>query len=149
MKVILKKPVRNLGKEWDVVTVKNGYARNFLLPQDLAEVATSDLLKRAEKHIHERVKKTEELMNNAKETMEKLSKVKLTFKMKAKGKKLYGSITEKDIVDSIAKEHKLELSKDMIHMDEHLKTVGSHKVKIHLAEGVETKITVTVDAEEK
>lgn len=147
MKVVLKKPVRNLGKEWDVVTVKHGYGRNYLIPQDLADVATPSLIKMAEKHVATRLKKTEELMANAKETVDKLSKVKLTFKMKAKGKKLYGSVTEKDIVDSIIKDHKIELTKDMVRMDEHLKNLGEHKVKIHLTEGVETKISVTIEAE--
>ena len=148
MKVILKKRIPNLGHEWDMVTVKSGYGRNYLLPQNLADLATPALIKKAEMNSKERVQKMEETMANAKQMIEKLSKITLHFKMKAKGKKLYGSVTEKDIVDSLLKDHKIELSKEMIKMKEHLKTLGDHKVKIHLAEGVEATVGVKVEAEE-
>ncbi len=149
MKVILKKRVPNLGHEWDVVTVKKGYARNFLLPQALASIVTPTSLKTAEKQMVERVRKADEVKAKAQEMMKKLAEVSLTFKMKAKGKKLYGSITEKDIAEAILKEAKIEINKEMVHMTEHLKAVGDHKVKIHLAEGVEATVGVKVEAEEK
>jgi large subunit ribosomal protein L9 len=148
MKVILKTRVPNLGYEWDVVTVKDGYARNFLLPKKLADIATPKLIKVAEKRMEERVKKMEELVTSAKEVAEKLAKVELLFKKKARGTKLYGSITEKDIQAALKKEHKLEIEKDAIRMKEHLKELGDHKVTINLAEGVEAVLKVTIEAEE-
>lgn len=147
MKVILKTRVPNLGLEWDIVTVKDGFARNFLLPKRLADIATPALIEAARKKAAERVKKMEELVANAKETAQKLAKVELTFKKKTKGKKLYGSISEKDIQALLAQEHKLDVSKDAIHMKEHIKELGEHKVIIHLVEGVEAAIKVTVEAE--
>jgi len=147
MKVILKTRVPNLGYEWDLVTVKDGYARNFLLPKKLADVATPKLIKVAEKRMEERVKKMDELTANAKETAEKLGKVGLSFKKKARGEKLYGSIAEKDIVEALKKEHKLEVDKEAVKMKENLKEVGDHKVTIHLAEGVEVEIKVKIEAE--
>lgn len=147
MKVILKKSVPNLGHEWDVVTVKDGYARNYLLPQKLAAIATPAMIKTAEKRAKERVKQMEELLVNAKETAEKLSGITLEFKKKARGEKLYGSISEKDIIDALKEGHKVELDKDTVKMDEHLKTLGEHKVRLQLADGVKAEISVKIEAE--
>lgn len=147
MKVILKTRIPNLGYEWDIVSVKSGYARNFLLPKNLADVATPKLIELAQKRMEERVKKMNELVAGAKETAEKLAKIELKFSKKAKGKKLYGSITEKDIQETLKKEYKLEIDKDAIRMKEHIKELGEHKVTIHLAEGVDEKIKVTIEEE--
>jgi len=147
MKVILKKRVQNLGQEWDAVTVKTGYARNFLFPQKLAEPATPALIKKAEKLQADRLKKLEEVIANAKETAEKLKDVKLVFGMKAKGEKLYGSIAEKDIVEALKKSHKIEIGKDMVKLKEPIKTIGDHKVVLELTEGVKASINVTVEEE--
>jgi large subunit ribosomal protein L9 len=148
MKVILKKRVANLGHEWDIVNVKNGYARNFLLPRDLAIPATEGQLKRAEKFKEERMKALEEVVANAKAVADKLgSGAEVTFTKKARGEKLYGSIKEQDIAEAIAKAHKIEVSKEMIHMKDHIKALGEHKVKVELAEGVAVNIIVKVEAE--
>ncbi|MBU0727800.1 50S ribosomal protein L9, partial [Patescibacteria group bacterium] len=83
----------------------------------------------------------------AKEMAEKLSNVGLVFKKKAKEGKLYGSITEKDIVDSLKKDEKVEISKDMVKIKSPIKTIGEHKVKLELTEGVTVTIGVKVEAE--
>ena len=145
MKVILTKQVPNLGQEWDAITVKTGYARNFLFPQKLAQPATPALLKKAEKLQADRLKKLDEVIANAKETAEKLKGIKLSFSMKAKGEKLYGSIAEKNIVESLKKAHKIEIGKDMVKLKEPIKTIGEHKVTLELAEGVKVNINVTVE----
>lgn len=147
MKVILLKRIPNLGEEWEAVTVKDGYARNFLFPQKLAQPASPALLKKAEEVQADRIKKLEEITANAKETVEKLKGVKLTFSMKAKGDKLYGSVAEKDIIEELKKECKVELEKEMVKMKEHIKTTGDHKVTLEVAEGVKADITVTVKEE--
>lgn len=147
MKVVLKTRVPNLGYEWDIVTVKAGYARNYLLPQKLAEPATPKLVAMAQKRMEERVKKMDELATNAKETAGKLAKIELVFKKKARGSKLYGSVAEKDIAEALVKDHKLEIDKDAIRMKDHLKELGDHKVTIHLAEGVEVSVKVKIEEE--
>ena len=147
MKVILIKRVPKLGEEWDTVTVKDGYARNFLLPKKLANPATPALIERAEKIQAERLKKVEEIVKNAKEMAEKLKGVELSFKKKARGEKLYGSITEKEIIEALAKENKVEISKEMIKIKEPIKTLGEHKVPLALAEGVEVGIKINVEKE--
>lgn len=147
MKVILTKRVANLGNEWDVVSVKDGYARNFLIPQEMARVATPRLVAKAETHIASRAKRLDELLANAQENAKKLEKVVLTFTEKTQGDKLYGSITEKDIVESLFANNKIEINKEMVVMKEHLKTIGEHKVSIRLTEDVSAEITVNVAAE--
>ena len=145
MKVILKTRVPNLGLEWDIVSVKDGYARNYLLPRRLADIATPALIESAQKKVTERVKKMEELVANAKETAQKISKIQLTFKKKARGQKLYGSITEKEIQEMLAKEHKLEIAKEAIRIKEHLKELGEHKVTIHLTDGVDASLKISIE----
>lgn len=147
MKVILIKRVPKLGDEWDVVSVKDGYARNFLLPKKLANPATPALIKKAEKVQADRVKKIEEIIKNAKEMAEKLKGVELSFKKKARGEKLYGSITENEIIEALAKEHKVEISKDMLDIKEPIKTIGKHKVSLLLAEKVKAEIKIIVEEE--
>ena len=147
MKVILKTRVPKLGNEWDIVTVKDGHARNFLFPKNLAEPATPALIKKAEELKVNRVKKAEDIIKNAKEIADKLSKSSVSFSMKAKDGKLYGSITEKDIAEAILKEHKVEVGKEMVVMSEHIKSAGDHKVKLQLADKVSTEITVKVEEE--
>jgi len=147
MKVILKKKVTNLGHEWDLVSVKDGYARNYLLPQKLAVVATPARIADAAKRAEDRIKQMDEVSASAKESAEKLKGISLNFKKKARGEKLYGSIAEKDIVDALKSDHKIEVDKDVIKIDEPLKTLGEHKITLHLAEGVEVKITIIIEAE--
>jgi large subunit ribosomal protein L9 len=147
MKLILTKRVPKLGHEWDLVNVKDGYARNYLLPKKLADPATPALIKKAEKIQTERVKKLEEIIKNAKEMAEKLKDIEVSFKKKARGEKLYGSITEKEIAEELTKKAKIEILKEMIKVKEPIKTLGEHKVSLALAEGVEVKIKVTVEAE--
>lgn len=147
MKVILTKRVPKLGEEWDVITVKDGYAQNFLFPKRLANPATAASIEKAKKIQSERVKKLEEVIKNSKETAEKLKNTELTFKKKARGEKLYGSITDKEIIESLAKEQKVEIEKDMLKIKEPIKTIGEHKISLILAEGVEVKIKIIVKEE--
>ena len=97
MQVVLKKRVPKLGNECDVVNVKPGFARNFLFPQKLAVPASFHEVKRAEIMKAKIAEKAENLIANAKEIADAVKEVVLTFKKKARGEKLYGSIKEKDI----------------------------------------------------
>ena len=147
MQVILKKRVPKLGNEHDVIKVKTGYARNFLLPQKLAVLATAEEIKRAEGMKAKMVQKVETMLENVKEVAAKLKDAVLTFKKKSRGEKLYGSIKEKDIEDALKDQVKVEIKKEMVKMDEHLKTLGEHTVKLQLSEDVEVKVKVVIEAE--
>lgn len=147
MKVILTTRVAPLGHPWEVKEVKRGYAMNFLFPQKLAILATPQALKRAEKLQSQQVKKVEEMKAGAQEMLQKMKDLVLHFKQKAKGEKLYGSITEKDVVEAMLAQHKLELDKSMVKMKEHIKTLGEHTVAVHLTEGVAVNVKVVVEGE--
>jgi large subunit ribosomal protein L9 len=147
MQVVLIKRVPKLGNEHDVVNVKPGYAQNFLFPQKLATPATKSELKRAEILKAKMLQKLEAVIENAKAIAEQLKGVTLKFSKKVRGDKLYGSISEKDIVEALVEQSKVELKKDMVIM-EHIKTLGEFKIKLRLAEGVEVQAKVIV-AEEK
>lgn len=147
MQVVLVKRVPKLGNEYDVVNVKPGYARNFLFPRKLAVPAAEHELKRAEVMKAKVVQKIEAMVENAKEISEKIKDAVLTFKKKARGEKLYGSIKEKDIADALKKQEKVEVKKEMVKIDEPLKTLGEHKVKLQLAEDIEVGIKVVIETE--
>ncbi len=146
MEVVLIQNVPKVGHAYDLVKVKAGFARNFLLPQSKAVLATPGMVKRAQKVQAERVKKLQEVIAQARELAEKLKDVTLTFTKKMRGDKLYGSITTKEIVEALKDSQKLEVGKDAIKM-EPIKTAGDHKVTLHLAEGVDVKLNVKVEAE--
>lgn len=148
MQVVLVKRVQKLGNENDVVTVKPGYARNFLFPQSLAVPASKDALKRAEGLKTLMVQKLEDKLGNAKEIAEKLKDTVLTFKKKARGDKLYGSIKDTDMVDALAEQAKVAINKEMVALEEPLRTLGEHQVKISLSEDLTVEVKVVIDKED-
>ncbi len=148
MEVVLNEDVQKLGYKGDIVNVKRGYFRNFLYPRGLADTATKSRLKVAESRKEKLVMKKQQIVDNAKDVLKKLKGLKLILKAKVSDKgKLYGSITEDDILKELKKEVKLELDKEFIKM-EHIKELGEYEVLVHLGEDLEEKINVTVEAEE-
>ncbi len=146
MRVVLMKDVEKLGKEGDVIEVKPGYARNYLLPKKLAVEATPANLKLAEKKRAERLKREQEKINQMKSLAEKLNEVKLTFYKKAGEKnRLFGSVTSKDIVEALQNIYNIELDKKNIHLEHPIKELGKFEVEVHLYEDINTKIIVEVE----
>jgi len=147
MKVILNKDVPKLGYKADIVNVKEGYYRNYLLPRGLAEIATPGLIKMTEVRKQKMVVKKQQLLDNAKELIKKLKGLKLALKGKVSEKgKLYGAITENEVIEAIEKATNIRLEKEHLKM-EHIKETGDHTVTVHLGEGLEETIKVTVKAE--
>jgi large subunit ribosomal protein L9 len=145
MQVVLIKDIKTLGHAYDVVNVKPGYARNFLLPNGYATVATTALLKKAEKVRSERIKKLEEIKENARKMAETLQGSVVKLSLKARGEKLYGSIHEKDIADALLESQKVEIEKGMVKIKSAIKTVGEHKIKLQLAEAVTCEIKLIIE----
>ena len=146
MRVILLENVVGLGKAGELKNVKDGYARNYLIPKKLVEVATKSkeeyLAKLAEK-LKEKAKKFYEDAVSLKETLEKES---LEIKAKAGEEgKLFGSITNSDIALAL-KEKGYDIDKRKIMVD-HIKVLGEHTVRIKLDEGVVATIPLKVVAE--
>ncbi len=145
MQIILTKNVDKLGKRGDVKNVKTGFYSNFLAPKGLAFVATPARLKWSEKLRAESVKAKEEVASKASEYKKILEGLKLKFEAKTTDKNtLYGSIGEKELVAELEKVAKVSLDKKQIELPEHIKTVGSHKVIVKLADGVEAELKVEV-----
>jgi large subunit ribosomal protein L9 len=143
MKVILLKDVRGVGAHGEVKNVADGYAINKLFPQRLAEAATDEKIKKFEsmRVEHEAALAKEEEQTNNKIKSLNNKKVTITAKSTEKGG-LFKGIIEKDIAKVILAQHSLEIPVDLITIDEHIKTVGEHTVKI---ESKSAKAVLTVE----
>ena len=102
MELILKKDVQNLGFKDDVVTVKNGYGRNFLIPQGFAQLATPSAKKVLAENLKQRAHKEAKVVADAKALAETLKAIEIKITAKAGGEKLFGSITNIDIAAALA-----------------------------------------------
>ncbi|MBF4471296.1 MULTISPECIES: 50S ribosomal protein L9 [Flavobacterium] len=102
MELILRKDVQNLGFKDDVVTVKNGYGRNFLIPQGFAHLATSSAKKVLAENLKQRAHKEAKIVADAKALAEALKAIEIKISAKAGGEKLFGSITNIDIAAALA-----------------------------------------------
>lgn len=104
MELILKQDVQNLGFKDDVVSVKNGYGRNYLIPQGFAQLATPSAKKVLAENLKQRAHKEEKIVNDAKAIAEALKALEIKIFAKAGGEKLFGSITNIDIATALEKE---------------------------------------------
>ena len=103
MELILKKDVQNLGFKDDVVTVKNGYGRNFLIPQGFAHMATPSAKKILAENLKQKAHKEAKVVDDAKKVAESLKALEIKLSAKAGGEKLFGSITNIDIAEALEK----------------------------------------------
>lgn len=144
MKVILKHDVKGLGRAGDVKDVKHGYARNFLLPTGAAVLADTGALKNWERHQAEREERDRSEREAAEALAQKLREMKVEVAVKSGEKnRLFGSVTNREIAELIAREG-IEIDRHSIHLREPIKTVGDHRVDIHLMPGLDVQMTVTV-----
>lgn len=146
MKVILQKDVKNLGKVGELVSVKQGYARNYLFPRQLAVVATEKKLSEWNhlKKVAEIKKK--KAIAGRQEIIGKLQGLTLNFKLEAaaESEKLFGSVTTMDISKQL-EGHGFEIDKRDIHLEEQIKVLGQHKAFVRMGDGLEAEITVVVE----
>jgi large subunit ribosomal protein L9 len=148
LKVILKKDVKALGKSGEVKEVADGYARNFLLPRGLALEATSGNLRVVAARQEQAVKKEQNEAALAQQTAAKLNGANVTIKSKAgEGGRLFGSITAKEVAEALGAAFKSTIDKRKLEINDPIKTLGSHVVKVHLYKGVVAEITVNVIVE--
>ncbi len=146
MQVVLNKDVSKLGYRGDIVKVKNGYFRNFLLPNGLADLASIVRLKVAGSRKDKIVLEKQQLLDNAKEVLHKLHGLVLNFKLKASSKgKLFGAVAEADIVKAVKEAVNIKLEKEFVKM-EHIKALGEFTVLVHLGSGFEENLKVVVEA---
>ena len=145
MKVILQEDVKNLGKVGDLVSVSNGYARNFLFPRRLAAEATEK--KVAEwKHLQQVAEiKKKKAQTKRKELVDKLAGMTLKFQVEAgETEKIFGSITNHDVSDALEVEG-YQVDKRDIQIEEQIKVLGQHKATVNLGDGLEAELTLVVE----
>jgi large subunit ribosomal protein L9 len=144
MEVILRRAVENLGKPGDVVKVKNGYARNYLLPHNLAYEATPGNLKRIQQERNRLEAAENQRRESAQEIATKLEQVSLTFSARVGEEgKLFGSVTGTDIAQQLEQQG-FHVEKRQIDLHEPIKSLGVYRVPIRLHADVKPEIRVWV-----
>lgn len=144
MKIILKKNVETIGNAGDVVTVKDGYARNFLIPKDLAVEATRSNLKIAEELKKNVDRKKTAAVDKAKRMAEKLKNISLTTSVAAgEDDKIFGSVTSQTIADLLA-EKGFEVDKRHINLSEPIKALGVYDIPVKLHSDVTAQVKLWV-----
>ena len=145
MKLILTREVAKLGNAGDVVSVKDGYARNFLLPRGVAIAWSLGGEKQIEGIRRARAAREVRDIDHAKEIKASLEKasIVITVKVGANGR-LFGSVTDKDIAAAIKAAAGTDIDRHSIKTAGHIKKTGSHAVKVSLAHGVVANVTVSV-----
>ena len=145
MKIVLLSDVKNIGKLGDIKEVADGFARNFLFPKKLAEMATDTAIKKVE---IEKQKQNEIAKKNLEATQELASQLdgkEITISAKAKDGKLFGSITAKNIVKELKKE-KFDIKENSIIL-EPIKELGEYDLRIELEHGIEVSLKLIVKEE--
>lgn len=150
MELILKEDVQNLGFKDDLVSVKNGYGRNYLIPQGLATMATSSAKKVLAENLRQRAHKEKEIVTVAEKTAEALKALELKIKAKAgAGDKLFGSVTSIDLAAALEKEGH-EIDKKFISiLGGSVKRTGAANAQIRLHRDVVVDFAFDVVAEKK
>ena len=145
MDVLLKKDVERLGSKDEIVTVKNGYGRNFLIPKGLAILATTSIKKMHAETLKQRAHKDEKLKKDASIALEKLTKQ--TFKVAAKvgeNGKIFGSVTSIQLADALNSEGFSIDRKNIKLLTNNIKSTGTYEAEIVLHKEVQGKITFEV-----
>ena len=149
MEIILKKDVENLGFTDDVVTVKNGYGRNFLIPQGKAILATISAKKALAEKLKQSANKDKSAIEEANKILKKLEKLELTISAKViESDKLFGSVTNLDISKKLAEEG-FEIEKNSIILSSNIKNTGKYSAKIRLHREVNFELSFEVVSSEK
>ena len=148
MKIILNEDVKNLGKKGELKDVKEGFARNYLFPKKLAKPATKIALNKLAEELKSKELANLKLKEEAKNKAKLLADQKITIQTKAeKSGKLFGAISEKEIVENIKKYLNQDVEAKMIEIDEPIKKIGDYKMKIILHKEIKISINIKVVAE--
>jgi len=147
MKIILKKTIDNLGKAGDIVNVKSGYGRNYLIPQGFGIIATSSAIEATRKLIEQKAMKDAKSKESLELIANKLNSVKLNFTLKAgEDDKLFGSLTTQMISDEL-KSNGYKVDKKYINLEEPIKSLGNYFALIDFGDNVTAKVKLKVTAE--
>jgi large subunit ribosomal protein L9 len=148
MQIILIQDVNNLGGANEVVTVKNGYARNFLIPQKMAVEASPSNLKQLEERLKQIKKKEDKMLAELNKVIAALQEGPVTIGAKTgTSGKIFGSVTTVQIAKAVREQKGYEIDRRRIHLIDEIKELGSYKAKVDFGNGNETEIALEIVAE--
>ena len=145
MRVVLRSDVDHVGKRGDIVDVAEGFARNYLLPKGHAIVATNGVT--AQANAMRRARDLKDAKDREAAELVARTLVPMVFRIPARvgaGGRLFGSVTAADVVDAVATQAKVNLDRRKLHLDEPIKSAGTHEVPVKLHSDVEFRVTVEV-----
>lgn len=144
MQVILQEDVDKLGSAGEIVDVKPGYGRNYLIPQQKAVMATEGAIKQLEAARAKAAERAEKTVEDAKELAERLEKTTVTIPVKVgEGERIHGSVGEQDVADALA-ERDLDVDKKDINLDENIKTLGEYTATVNVLSELQPQVKVWV-----
>ncbi len=144
MKIVLRQTVEKLGQLGDVVEVKDGYARNYLIPKKIAYPATEGYLKTLEEEKKQHARRQQKELRGAEKLAAELEKVSLTIPVKVgEDDRLFGAVTAQMIADALA-EKGIQLDKRKIELGDQIKTIGVYEIGVKLHSNVMAKLKVWV-----
>lgn len=145
MKIILLKDVKELGKKYEVKEVKDGYARNFLLPRNLAIVASKENLKKLEEWKKKEEEQQKKLIKELNDLAQKISQTILTFNLKVgESGEIFGSITKVEIEEKLKEVLAIKTSVE-VELEKPLKTLGENTVIVNLGKGVKSTLKIVIE----
>ena len=146
MKVILQKPVEKLGVPGDMVDVADGYARNYLMPQGLAVQASKGGVKHVESLKRAHATRVSQARAEAETEAERLTAtpIRVTARVGEEGR-LFGSVTAGEVAEEIERQTGLKIDRHDVHLDEPIRSIGVHEVRVHLFAEVDPVVSVEVE----
>lgn len=144
MQLILQEDVNKLGSAGDIVDVKPGYGRNYLIPQEKAVMATQGALKQLEAARAKAAERAERTVEEAKELAEQLEKTSVTISVKVgEGERIHGSVSPQDVAEALA-ERDIEIDRKDITLNEDIKTLGEYTATVNLISELKPEVKVWV-----
>ncbi|TVR76501.1 MAG: 50S ribosomal protein L9 [Chitinophagaceae bacterium] len=148
MEIILIKDVEKLGFANDLVNVKTGYARNYLLPNGFAIIANSSNKKQREETLKQLERKEEKMLSKIQEVIDKLKETVIQIGAKVgTTDKIFGSVTTHNLAEAIKKQTGISLDRRKIHIEEEVKTIGSYTAEVNLHSDIKVDLKFEVVAE--
>ena len=145
MKIVLRQDVPKLGEKGTVQTVKDGFARNYLIPQGMAVIATPGELKTVEENTRVQARKIAKQEQQLQSLADRIAGQRLEFTAKAGEQgRLYGSITAGDVAGKLSEIVREEIDRRKVALDDPIRTVGEHSVTVHLVGRLRPQVTVIV-----
>ena len=145
MQVILKQDLDKIGRRGDIVDVSRGYVRNFLVPRNLAEVATPAKMEEAQREMAETAERDRRMAERAGEIAETLNKSVITIEARTgEDERIFGSITPANIAQAIERARGLHIDRRRIRLEEPIRSLGTHQVPVQVHGDVEASVKVIV-----